>query len=59
AMSLWPNKGDADPRPAQGSAYERVAAVAPRQPAVPEGAFGALRLPMLDVPVVPKKSAEA
>jgi cholesterol oxidase len=34
AMSLWPNAGDADPRPAQGTAYERVSAVAPRRAAV-------------------------
>ena len=26
AMSYWPNKGEADPRPAQGAAYERLAA---------------------------------
>ncbi|MCU1594550.1 MAG: choD [Frankiales bacterium] len=42
AMSLWPNKGDADPRPAQGEAYATVAPVAPRSPAVPAGAPGAL-----------------
>jgi cholesterol oxidase len=34
AMALWPNRGDADGRPAQGAAYERVPAVAPRRPAV-------------------------
>ncbi|MFI8184837.1 GMC family oxidoreductase N-terminal domain-containing protein [Actinacidiphila glaucinigra] len=55
AMSLWPNKGDADPRPAQGEAYRRVAAVEPRSPVVPEEAFGALRLPVLPVPPVPPK----
>nr|BFD91692.1 GMC family oxidoreductase [Kitasatospora sp. Xyl93] len=55
AMSMWPNKGEADPRPAQGEEYRRVAAVAPARPAVPEGAFGALRLPLLPVPEVPKK----
>ncbi|MEV0648697.1 GMC family oxidoreductase [Phytomonospora sp. NPDC050363] len=43
AFAAWPNKGELDPRPAQGEAYVRVAAVAPRHPAVPEGAFGALR----------------
>lgn len=43
AMSFWPNKGDKDPRPQQGSEYERVTAVPPRNPAVPKGAFGALR----------------
>ncbi|WP_242587451.1 GMC family oxidoreductase [Streptomyces sp. MST-110588] len=53
AMSLWPNKGERDPRPAQGRPYERVAPVAPRRPAVPEDAFGALRLPFVAVPKVP------
>ena len=24
AMALWPNKGEADPRPALGAAYERI-----------------------------------
>ena len=43
AMALWPNAGEADPRPAQGASYERVRAIQPRQPAVPAGAFGALR----------------
>ncbi|MEU5719512.1 GMC family oxidoreductase [Streptomyces sp. NPDC020403] len=56
AMAFWPNKGDADPRPAQGEAYERLAAVAPQAPAVPEEAFGALRLPFLGMPVVPPKA---
>ncbi|MFE4516169.1 GMC oxidoreductase [Kitasatospora sp. NPDC056783] len=55
AMSMWPNKGEADRRPAQDEGYRRVAAVAPVRPAVPEGAFGALRLPLLPVPEVPKK----
>ena len=44
AMSFWPNKGETDPRPALGSAYERIAPVAPRNPAVPTAAPGALRL---------------
>ena len=35
AMAMWPNKGDADPRPVQGEAYVRVAPVAPRRPMVP------------------------
>ncbi|MEW2575871.1 GMC family oxidoreductase [Streptomyces syringium] len=56
AMSFWPNKGEADPRPEQGSAYARVAAVEPRSPAVPKDAFGALRLPFLAVPKVPKRA---
>ncbi|MFJ1825885.1 cholesterol oxidase, partial [Streptomyces sp. NPDC088178] len=55
AMSFWPNKGEADPRPAQGEAYERLAAVEPKTPAVPKEAFGALRLPFLGLPAVPPK----
>lgn len=43
AMSLWPNKDGADPRPAQGAAYQRVDSVFPNAPAVPAGAFGELR----------------
>ncbi|MEV4492280.1 GMC family oxidoreductase [Micromonospora coxensis] len=43
AMSYWPNKGEDDPRPPLGDAYRRVAPVAPRRPAVPADAPGALR----------------
>ncbi|WP_228452593.1 GMC family oxidoreductase, partial [Streptomyces alkaliterrae] len=53
AMSLWPNKGEPDPRPAQGRPYQRITPVEPRTPAVPESAFAALRLPVLPVPSVP------
>ncbi|MFJ8785508.1 GMC oxidoreductase [Streptomyces sp. NPDC102476] len=56
AMSYWPNKGEQDPRPAQGEAYERLKPVEPRSPAVPAEAFGALKLPFLGMPAVPKKS---
>ncbi len=49
AFSLWPNKGDADGRPAQGEAYRRVRAVEPAHPAVPAAAPGALRLPIVEV----------
>ncbi|MEU1016657.1 GMC family oxidoreductase [Streptomyces sp. NPDC005900] len=55
AMSFWPNKGDADPRPAQGRPYVRIAPVEPRTPAVPADAFGALRLPFLGMPAVPPR----
>ncbi|MEU6087492.1 GMC family oxidoreductase [Streptomyces sp. NPDC047085] len=55
AMSFWPNKGEEDPRPAQGAAYERLKPVEPRSPAVPADAFGALRLPFLGMPTVPPK----
>lgn len=44
AMSLWPNKGEPDPRPEQGEAYRRVKPVAPLSPAVPEDAFAKLDL---------------
>ncbi|MGW7419966.1 GMC family oxidoreductase N-terminal domain-containing protein [Streptomyces sp. NPDC054813] len=55
AMSYWPNKGETDPRPRQGEAYERLRPVEPHGPAVPAEAFGALRLPLLDIPAVPPK----
>lgn len=34
AMSLWPNKGETDPRPAQGEAYHPLEAVKAANPAV-------------------------
>jgi cholesterol oxidase len=34
AMSLWPNTGEADPRPTQGAGYVRLAPVPARNPAV-------------------------
>ena len=43
ALSLWPNRGEADPRPELGAAYRRVGAVAPARPVVPAAAPGALR----------------
>ncbi|GGZ52722.1 cholesterol oxidase [Streptomyces subrutilus] len=55
AMSYWPNNGDRDPRPEQGAAYVRLAAVEPVGPAVPKEAFGALRLPFLGMPEVPAR----
>ncbi|MFE1323382.1 GMC oxidoreductase [Streptomyces sp. NPDC058741] len=55
AMSYWPNKGEPDPRPRQGTAYARLQPVEPRSPAVPAQAFGALRLPFLGMPAVPPK----
>ncbi|MEU4162440.1 GMC family oxidoreductase [Actinoplanes sp. NPDC026670] len=42
AVALWPNAGDADPRPLAG--YTPVAPVAPRNPIVPATAPAALRL---------------
>lgn len=49
AMSMWPNRGEADPRPRPGDPYARVDPVAPRAPVVPDGAPGALRLPIVGV----------
>ena len=43
AMSLWPNRGDADPRPPMGAEYRHIKPVAPKEPAVPAGSPGALR----------------
>ncbi len=34
AASMWPNKGDEDPRPLLGSAYQPVSPVLPNQPAL-------------------------
>lgn len=38
ALSMWPNKGEEDPRPPLGSAYRRVGVVTPKNPVVPEHA---------------------
>ncbi len=47
AMALWPNFGEADPRPDLGTRYQPVAPVAPARPVVPAAAPGALRLPLV------------
>jgi cholesterol oxidase len=44
AFSMWPNKGEADARPAQNSPYKRIDPVMPNQPFVPKGAVGELRV---------------
>jgi cholesterol oxidase len=49
AMSFWPNKGEADPRPPAQEAYRSIEPVAPRSPAVPAPAPGSLRLPIVGV----------
>jgi cholesterol oxidase len=54
ATALWPNKGEADVRPAPGEPYRPVAPVPPRRPAVPPHATGALRL--IPVPAVPARA---
>ncbi|HCE60452.1 MAG TPA: cholesterol oxidase [Janibacter terrae] len=51
AFSMWPNAGDADPRPPQGEAYRRVDAVVARQPAVREYTHASARV-TLPVPTV-------
>jgi cholesterol oxidase len=54
AMSLWPNKGDADSRPPLGSGYERIDPVMPHRPVVPAGAPGELRLDANKAEVIPE-----
>ena len=44
AFAMWPNKGEADPRPAQGATYRRISAIAPIAAVVPRGAIGELRI---------------
>jgi cholesterol oxidase len=44
ALSMWPNRGEPDPRPALGDPYRPVATVVPSHPVVPASAPGALRL---------------
>ena len=44
AFSMWPNKGEIDMRPAQNSPYKKVDQVFPKQPFVPAGAPGELRV---------------
>jgi cholesterol oxidase len=44
AMSLWPNAGQADPRPEPGEPYRRIDPIPPVRPVVPVGAPGELRL---------------
>ena len=42
AISLWPNQGERDTRPAQGEPYRRVAQVLPFREAVPQSAYAHL-----------------
>ncbi len=53
AASLWPNKGEADLRPAQGQPYRRLDPIPPQHPVVPADAPGALRR----LPIEPVTSA--
>ncbi len=50
AMSFWPNIGEPDPRPPIDADYRRIQPIAPRSPAVPASAPGALRLPRHETP---------
>ncbi|MEV6967441.1 GMC family oxidoreductase [Hamadaea sp. NPDC051192] len=45
ALAMWPNKGEADARPALGDAYQLVRAVPPIAPVVPDAAPARLQLP--------------
>ncbi|MET9228782.1 GMC family oxidoreductase [Lentzea sp. NPDC003310] len=47
AFSLWPNKGEEDQRPAQDRPYQRINPTKPKNPAVPDQAPAALRLPIV------------
>ncbi len=47
AFSLWPNKGERDPRPGQQETYRRINPTKPKNPAVPDQAPAALRLPIV------------
>ena len=44
AFSMWPNKGEVDPRPAQSAGYVKVPFVRPARAFVPAGAIGELRI---------------
>ena len=44
ALSMWPNKGDVDSRPAQSEKYQRINSVVPHQPFVPSGAVGEYKI---------------
>jgi cholesterol oxidase len=50
AMSMWPNRGEPDPRPPLGAAYHPVPPVPPGNPAVPAGAPAELRVIAVPAP---------
>ncbi|MBC7463112.1 MAG: GMC family oxidoreductase [Actinobacteria bacterium] len=54
ALSMWPNKGQPDIRPVQGSPYQRVTPIPPTNPIVPRGAPAELRL----ISISPSKPKE-
>ncbi|CAB4613475.1 unannotated protein [freshwater metagenome] len=41
---MWPNKGELDPRPIQGTGYVKVQSQRPLNPVVPMGAVGELKV---------------
>jgi cholesterol oxidase len=43
AFSLWPNKGEEDPRPSQTESYRFINSIKPHKPIVPRGAYGELK----------------
>ena len=49
AMAFWPNKGEVDPRPRVGTAYQVIEPIAPAAPVVPVSAPAALRLPIVEI----------
>ena len=49
ATAYWPNKGETDSRPPLGAPYQRIDPVAPNAPSVPDGAPGALHLPIVGI----------
>lgn len=49
AVAMWPNRGEADPRPALGQPYRRIEPIAPKNPVVPDSAPAAYRLPIVGV----------
>ncbi|GAA2168344.1 GMC family oxidoreductase [Actinomadura napierensis] len=49
AMSLWPNRGEADSRPELGGTYRRITPVLPKNPVVPPDAPAALHLPIVEI----------
>ncbi|MEY3406997.1 MAG: hypothetical protein RL038_58, partial [Actinomycetota bacterium] len=42
ALSFWPNRAEADPRPSQNAGYKQLAPVPPHRPFVPQSAATAL-----------------
>ena len=53
ALSLWPNKGETDPRPPLGRATSASSPSLPHRPVVPAGAPGELRLDAKKSDVIP------